>query len=200
MTAAHRRKGSVSVTVSSSSTLLSLSSQVVSAYLRHNRVSTDDLPALILNIRDALSTVDVPDPPEEPPLVPAVPPKRSVQKDHIVCLDCGMKLSMLKRHLRTAHNMNAEEYKARWGLPGTYPLTAPSYAAQRSALAKQFGLGLKPAGDTGATQEDAGVSETPSAAMGAAIQDEPIETASSAAPKRRSRRGPQLRRRQARKS
>lgn len=196
----HWRKGSVSVAAEHPGYLLSLSTQVVSAYLQRNPVSTDDLPSLITDVRHALSTADVPDAPEETPLVPAVPPKRSIQKDYIICLDCGAKLTMLKRHLRTTHDMTPEEYKARWGLPGSYPITAPNYAAQRSILAKRSGLGVKPAADRGPAQDDAGGSETASTSPSDPSSNNGTAPDSSAAPRKKNRRGPQLHRRQARKS
>ncbi|MFZ2103501.1 MAG: MucR family transcriptional regulator, partial [Oricola sp.] len=86
--------------------------------------------------------------PEEKP-TPAVDPKRSVKPDYIVCLDCGVKFKSLKRHIGALHGMSPEEYKTKWGLAPDYPLVAPSYAEQRSALAKSFGLGRKPGKTSG---------------------------------------------------
>lgn len=186
--------------VTHSGSLLSLSTQVVSAYLQHNPVSTEELPSLISDVRRALSSVDVPEPPEEPPLVPAVPPKRSVHDDYIICLDCGAKLSMLKRHLRTAHGMSPNEYRVRWSLPNSYPLTAPRYAAQRSALAKQAGLGLKEQGSNErADNEEAPLEAAPANPSEETADDDTGSTVDHATPKRKARRGPQLRRRQPRR-
>lgn len=126
--------------------LLALSSQIVAAYVAKNAVDHENLPTLIRDVRVALSGVaEAPAPVEEPP-IPAVNPKKSVARDHIVCLEDGQKMKMLRRHLQTAHGMTADEYRQRWGLPATYPMTAPAYAAMRSDLAKDIGLGRKAAG------------------------------------------------------
>ena len=121
--------------------LLPLVTDIVSAHVTNNSVPAGDLPQLIRDVYQALSTVSTPLPatPERPN--PAVPPKKSVTPDYIVCLEDGKKLKMLKRHLRTAYGMTPEQYRERWGLPADYPMVAPNYAAQRSAFAKKIGLG-----------------------------------------------------------
>ena len=113
---------------------------VVSAYLIGNQVPASELPDLIKQVHLALSRLaDDPAKPREPE--PKVPIKKSVRADHLVCLDCGQKLKMLKRHVKTAHRVSLQEYREKWDLPASYPTTAPNYSAQRSSLAKQIGLG-----------------------------------------------------------
>ena len=117
-----------------------LTADIVSAHIANNNVSADELPGLIRDVHQALATVG--QAPAEPVKAePAVDPKESVFPDHLVCLECGQSLKMLKRHLATDHDMTPEEYRAKWGLPHTYPMVAPEYAATRSKLALASGLG-----------------------------------------------------------
>ena len=120
--------------------------QVAAAYLSNNIVPVTDIPAAVQAIRTGL-TEPVPAATPEP----AVPIRGSVTPDHIICLEDGKKLKMLKRHLRTAFDMSPDEYRAKWGLPATYPMTAPNYAKRRADLAKEHGLGRKPADKAGVT-------------------------------------------------
>jgi predicted transcriptional regulator len=123
--------------------VLGLTAQIVSAHVSNNSVTPDALPALIQDVYRTLSGVGKePAQPERPQ--PAVPIKKSVFPDHIVCLEDGKKLKMLKRHLKTAYNMTPEQYRERWGLAPDYPMVAPNYARHRSSLAKKIGLGTKP--------------------------------------------------------
>lgn len=125
--------------------VLGLTAQIVSAHVSNNSVTPDALPALIQDVYRTLSGVGKePVQPDKPQ--PAVPVKKSVFPDHIVCLEDGKKLKMLKRHLKTAYNMTPEQYRERWGLPSDYPMVAPNYARHRSSLAKKIGLGTKPRG------------------------------------------------------
>ena len=125
------------------SNVLGLTAQIVSAHVSNNPVPTDALPALIQQVYKSLSEVgSIPAEPERPQ--PAVPVKKSVFAEYIVCLEDGKKLKMLKRHLKTAYNMTPEQYRERWGLPPDYPMVAPKYAQHRSSLAKSIGLGTKP--------------------------------------------------------
>ena len=125
--------------------VLGLTAQIVSAHVSNNSVNADALPGLIQEVYRTLSGVgQAPGQPEKPQ--PAVPVKRSVFPDHIVCLEDGKKLKMLKRHLKTAYNMTPDQYRERWGLPHDYPMVAPNYAKHRSSLAKKIGLGTKPRG------------------------------------------------------
>ena len=122
--------------------IISLTSQIVSAHVAANNVPADQLPALIRDVHQALSTVGQISA-EPAKSEPAVDVKESVFPDHIVCLECGATMKMLKRHLATHHQMTPEEYRAKWGLPPSYPMVAPEYAATRSQLAKDMGLGRK---------------------------------------------------------
>ena len=126
--------------------LLALTTEIVASFVGNNAVATSDLPTLIASVFQSLSAVGQAEPEKaaEAP-TPAVPIKRSVQQDFIICLEDGKKLKMLKRHLATRYNMTPEDYRRRWGLAKDYPMVAPAYAAQRSALALQIGLGRKPA-------------------------------------------------------
>jgi predicted transcriptional regulator len=120
-------------------------SDIVSAYVANHLVEASALPALIQSVRRALEALraGVPETPSDARPEPAVPIKKSVFPNYIVCLEDGVKLKMLKRHLKTAYNMEPDEYRAKWGLPGNYPMTAPNYAEMRSSLAKQNKLGQK---------------------------------------------------------
>jgi predicted transcriptional regulator len=123
--------------------VLGLTAQIVAAHVSNNPVSPDSLPSLIQEVYKTLAGVGrEPAEPERPQ--PAVPVKRSVFPDYIICLEDGKKLKMLKRHLKTAYNMTPEQYRERWGLQSDYPMVAPSYARHRSSLAKKIGLGTKP--------------------------------------------------------
>ena len=125
---------------------LALTTEIVASFVGNNAVAMSDLPALIASVFQALRTTGQAEPETTAATPrPAVPIKKSVQHDFIVCLEDGKKLKMLKRHLATRYNMTPEDYRRRWGLPKDYPMVAPAYAAQRSQLAKQIGLGRKPA-------------------------------------------------------
>ena len=125
-------------------TLITLTSDIVAAHVSNNNVAVEDVPNLITSVFDALSGLGGSQAAEEERPEPAVSVRSSVKKDHIVCLDCGKKMKMLKRHLSTEHGMTPEEYKARWDLGPDYPLVAPDYAETRRDLAKKIGLGRKP--------------------------------------------------------
>lgn len=121
---------------------IELAADIVAAYVSNNTVAASDLPGLINEIHNALVRVSgntIQALPEVPK--PAVPAKKSVTNDYIVCLEDGKKFKSLKRHLRTQYNMSPEEYREKWGLPADYPMVAPNYAKARSQLAKQMGLG-----------------------------------------------------------
>src|SRR5579875_90367 len=123
--------------------VLGWTAQIVSAHVSHNTVAPEALPGLIQEVFRTLSNVGAqPEVSERPQ--PAVPIKKSVFGDYIICLEDGKKLKMLKRHLKTAYNLEPEQYRERWGLPPDYPMVAPNYARQRSSLAKKIGLGTKP--------------------------------------------------------
>ena len=123
------------------SDLLALTTEIVSAHLSNNTASQNDIPALIEQVFRTLSGLGGHAPLSGDRPAPAVPLKKSVTPEYIVCLEDGKKLKMLKRHLKTAYNLTPEEYRERWGLPADYPMVAPNYAKQRSRLAKDIGLG-----------------------------------------------------------
>ena len=129
-------------------TLVTLTADIVSAHVSNNSVAVNDLPQLIQNVHGALTGLGTRQ--EEAPVrpEPKVSIRSSIKPDYIVCLEDGKKLKMLKRHLTTAYKMTPAQYRARWGLPADYPMVAPNYAKVRSSLAKQIGLGHKPAGST----------------------------------------------------
>lgn len=126
-------------------TLVTLTSDIVAAHVSNNDVTVTDLPALISNVYSALAGLGQAAPVvEEAPPKPAVSIRSSVKPDKIVCLDCGMELKMLKRHLMTHHALSPDQYRSRWNLGSDYPLVAPEYAEKRRDLAKKIGLGRKP--------------------------------------------------------
>jgi len=124
--------------------LLAHTTQIVAAHVGHNAVSPSDVPALIKSVHEALISIGEAQTQEAPP-EPAVPIRRSITPDYLICLEDGKKLKMLRRHLQTAFGMTPEEYRAKWGLPPDYPMVAPNYAKQRSELAKRIGLGRRTA-------------------------------------------------------
>jgi predicted transcriptional regulator len=123
------------------SALLGLTAQIVSAHASNNELDATALPGVIRAVYDTLVNIgEEPAAPAQPP-TPAVPIRKSVFPDYIVCLEDGKKLKMLKRHLATAYDMTPEQYREKWGLDASYPMVAPNYAERRSELAKQIGLG-----------------------------------------------------------
>ena len=124
------------------SELLALTTDIVASHVANNTVAVADLSQLIQQVYSALAGVGSAVGAAERPN-PAVPIKRSITPDYVVCLEDGKKLKMLKRHLKTRYNLTPDEYRERWGLPADYPMVAPNYAKQRSALAKKIGLGTK---------------------------------------------------------
>ncbi|MCX8254055.1 Transcriptional regulatory protein MucR [Beijerinckiaceae bacterium RH AL1] len=123
---------------------IDLTTSIVSAYVSHNSVRAADLPELIASVHSALAGLA--GPAEAPaaaaaPPTPAVPIKKSVTDDYIICLEDGKKFRSLKRHIGTVYNLSPEQYREKWGLPRDYPMVAPAYSAIRSRLAKDIGLG-----------------------------------------------------------
>lgn len=125
-------------------TLLTLAADIVSAHVSNNSVSADQLPGMIQAVYGSLVSLGQAPEPIEEKLQPAVSIRSSVKADAITCLDCGMKMKMLKRHLGTHHNLTPSEYRARWGLASDYPMLAPDYAEKRKDIAVRIGLGRKP--------------------------------------------------------
>ncbi len=125
--------------------LLRLTGEIVAAFVANNPVDSHAIPLLIRQVYETLQTLGQPAAAAQGPQAsnPAVPIKRSVTPDYIICLEDGKKLKMLKRHLKTAYDMSPDDYRERWGLPSDYPMVAPNYAKQRSRLAKDIGLGTK---------------------------------------------------------
>ena len=114
--------------------------KIIASYVSHHNIGPEQIPELISSVQQSFDRLGQPAEPQGV-LSPAVPVRRSVQRDHVVCLDCGWKGKMLRRHLSTRHGLTSEEYLKRWGLPSDHPLTAPTYSEQRSTLAKELGLG-----------------------------------------------------------
>ncbi len=124
------------------SEIIEMTADIVAAYVGANSVTAGDLPSLIQSVHRALTGVATgADAVEAAPKEPAVPLKKSITPDHLVCLEDGRKFKSLKRHLRTKYNMSPEDYRSKWGLAKDYPMVAPNYAKARSELAKQMGLG-----------------------------------------------------------
>jgi predicted transcriptional regulator len=122
--------------------IIEMTAEIVASYVENNTVPGAELPGLIQSVYRALSGVTTTaEVVEATPKEPAVPVRRSITPDYLVCLEDGRKFKSLKRHLRTRYNLSPEEYRAKWGLPKDYPMVAPNYAKARSDLAKQMGLG-----------------------------------------------------------
>jgi predicted transcriptional regulator len=124
--------------------ILALTTEIVSAHVANNNIANAEVPELIQQVYNKLSELASGEEASSVELTPAVPIKKSVTDDYIICLEDGKKLKMLKRHLMTAYGMTPEEYRAKWGLRPDYPMVAPNYAAKRQELAKKIGLGRKP--------------------------------------------------------
>ena len=126
--------------------LLSLTAEIVAAYVGSNSVVIADLSSVISSVYAELSVLGEPEPEPEPEvkLTPAVPIKKSITDDFIICLDCGKQQKMLKRHLMVAHGLTPDQYRTKWRLGHDYPVVAPNYSATRKKLAKKIGLGRKP--------------------------------------------------------
>ena len=168
---------------SSPSDLAGLTAEIVSAYLSQNSSSARDLPEVIASVHAALSKLDAPLEPAPEPLVPPVPIKKTIGPDYIISLEDGRRYKTLKRHL-AGHGLTPQQYRERWGLPSDYPMVAPDYAAQRSTIARQLGLGRK---------RDAAASGSPPPSDDAdATADQP-EVAAATAPKLQSSPEPKAR-------
>ena len=125
--------------------ITSLTARIVAAYVSHHQLPVSELPRLIQSVRDSLQRLTAPaeETPAKEELKPAVPIKKSVTPDYIICLEDGKKLKMLKRHLMSSYGITPDEYRAKWGLPADYPMVAPNYAKARSDLAVKLGLGRR---------------------------------------------------------
>src|SRR5437016_14281693 len=118
-----------------------LTANIVAAYVRQNQIASDQLATLISTVHQALGTLGKPMTETDTERTPAVPIRRSVHRDYVVCLECGWRGQMLRRHLATGHGLTVEQYRAHWNLPREHLMTAPGYSERRSGLAKQLGLG-----------------------------------------------------------
>ena len=122
--------------------IIELTAEIVASYVENNALATGDVPALIQSVHRALTSIaSGVEAVEAAPKEPAVPVRRSITPDYLVCLEDGRKFKSLKRHLRTKYNLSPEDYRTKWGLAKDYPMVAPNYAKARSDLAKQMGLG-----------------------------------------------------------
>jgi len=129
---------------SSSADLLGLTAEIVSAHVSNNPVSVNDVPNLIIEIHRTLASLgSAPARVEVEKKPPAVPIKKSITADYLICLEDGKKLKMLKRHLHTSYGLSPDQYREKWGLEPNYPMVAPNYAQARSNLAKRMGLGQR---------------------------------------------------------
>jgi predicted transcriptional regulator len=117
--------------------------EIVSSYVRQNTIAPEELPRLIASVYRALAGVGQAAPPPPEPRQPAVPIRRSVQPEYVVCLECGFRAKILRRHLRVEHGLSIDEYRARWNLRSDHPLIAPAYSERRAAMAKEIGLGRR---------------------------------------------------------
>jgi predicted transcriptional regulator len=145
--------------------------KIVAAYVRRNQVPPDQLPSLIATVHQALAGLGKAATEPVVERTPAVSIRRSVHRDHVICLDCGWRGQMLRRHVTTAHGLTVEQYRGRWNLPADHAMTAPGYSERRSAMAKQLGLGRT----RGASAETM------------AVPEQVTETAPPPSPKRRGR-------------
>lgn len=118
-----------------------LAAEIVAAFVRRNEIAADQMPALISSVYQALAGLGRPGADAEASRTPAVPIRQSVRRDHVVCLECGWRGQMLRRHIATAHGLTVPEYRGRWNLPTDHAMTATGYSERRSKMAKEFGLG-----------------------------------------------------------
>jgi predicted transcriptional regulator len=118
-----------------------LTTNIVAAYVRRNQIGADQLPVLISTVHEAITSLGKPARESQGERTPAVPIRRSVHPDYVVCLECGRRGQMLKRHVTTGHGLTVKQYRARWSLRPDHPITAPGYSERRSTMAKQLGLG-----------------------------------------------------------
>jgi len=123
--------------------LLDLTTEIVSSYAGHNVLAPDQLAELINRVHSTLATLDDHSTPQQQAQEPAVPVRRSIKNNEIVCLECGRGQKMLKRHIATAHQLTPAEYRTKWNLRSNYPMVAPDYAKRRSEMAKKIGLGTR---------------------------------------------------------
>ena len=134
------------MTTHSKAELLEMTTDIVASFVANNDIPAGGLPELLKNVHETVQDLASDEPATAPRPDPAVAISKSITPDHIICLEDGRKLKMLKRYLRSRYDLTPDEYRARWGLPADYPMVAPNYAKKRSAFAKEIGLGRKRAG------------------------------------------------------
>lgn len=137
-------------------TLITLTSDIVAAHVSNNSVAIGDVGSLVQRVYDALSGLGGPAEEAQQEKTPVVSVRSSIKPDYLVCLECGKKQKTLKRHLQTAHGMTPAQYREDYGLPASYPMTAPNYSKQRSEMAQAIGLGRKPGGGRKAGEKKGG--------------------------------------------
>jgi predicted transcriptional regulator len=162
--------------------LITLTADIVAAHASNNSIAPEQIPELIATVHQALAGLGKVQEVEARP-EPAVSVRSSVKKDHIVCLEDGKKMKMLKRHLMTDHGMSPAEYRARWGLPSDYPMVAPDYAETRRELAKKIGLGRKPGQKRGRQAAPKAQAEAPKTSAAASKRQPAAPKSEAAAPK-----------------
>jgi predicted transcriptional regulator len=158
-----------------------LTAKIVSKYVSHHRVAASQLPELINTVHQAMGQLVTPSDAEEA-RTPAVSVRQSVRHDHVVCLDCGYRGLMLRRHISVRHGLNPGEYRERWGLKINHPLTAPAYSEQRSSVAKALGLGRKPANQAVAAEKSEAATAPAEAGRGSGATSQPGRRTRRAAP------------------
>ena len=134
------------MTTHSKAELLEMTTDIVASFVANNAIPAGGLPELLKSVHETVQDLASDEPAAPPRPDPAVAISKSITPDHIICLEDGRKLKMLKRYLRSRYDLTPDEYRARWGLPADYPMVAPNYAKKRSAFAKEIGLGRKRSG------------------------------------------------------
>jgi predicted transcriptional regulator len=149
-----------------------LASTIIAAYVRRNEIGADQMASLVATVYRALVGLGTAGPEAAIERVPAVPIRRSVQRDLVICLECGWSGQTIRRHLSAAHGLSGDEYRATWNLPREHPMVAPAYAERRAGLAKEHGLGRVRRG-SGEASEPAAISEKPGSASPKAAREAP---------------------------
>jgi predicted transcriptional regulator len=158
-----------------------LTAEIVSKYVTHHKIPVDQLPELIATVHKAIGQLGNPVETEET-RTPAVSVRQSVRQEHVVCLDCGYKGLVLRRHISVRHGLSPDEYRKRWGLKSNHPLTAPAYSEQRSSVAKALGLGRKPANQSVAAENSGAATPPAEAGRGSRATSQPARRTRRATP------------------
>jgi predicted transcriptional regulator len=167
--------------MSSNETHPHLTAKIVSKYVGHHRLATTQLPELITTVHQALEHLGEPTE-TETTRTPAVSIRQSVRQDYVVCLECGYRGLMLRRHISVRHSLTPDEYRERWGLKSNHPLTAPAYSERRSSVAKALGLGRKPATQAVAAEKSEAATAPTEAGRGSRATSQPARRTRRAAP------------------